>query len=434
MQNTITIDLYSLIAYVFNCAVCATIGTLFLLTPLRKDKEGKIDSYIKTRLCLAASAFIEGLASLLYTVRIVNEVPHLALDHFTGPLFMYFSICIDMTAIIYLLHGKQPKLRTAILFISPVLLVWLIHILLFIPDYGFTFSARAYNEFLTTTPAAITCYALYAVFVVEFIYILKSVNQQIIRFKEHIDNYCSGKSRSQSRWLIAVVISIVTYYIIDIVDMCISTPMMDSIVLWLLSLIIIVNSMTFIMCREIYWNISPAFATDKIPLQRAITAEDPYPQTEIQAQVAKVRRYYERGIPYYAISQIEKNDETDTQQPKSDPNSIDNIVTEWTQRADKPYLKESITIMQVAEQMGLNTRLLSNYLNSVKGRNFNAWINYLKVEETKRMLLADRSMQLSEIAYKMGFSDLASMSKIFKSIEGMPPSVYRQTRVCQNRS
>ena len=271
-------DLYSLIAYVFNCAVCATIGTLFLLTPLRKDKEGKIDSYIKTRLCLAASAFIEGLASLLYTVRIVNEVPHLALDHFTGPLFMYFSICIDMTAIIYLLHGKQPKLRTAILFISPVLLVWLIHILLFIPDYGFTFSARAYNEFITTTPAAITCYALYAVFVVEFIYILKSVNQQIIRFKEHIDNYCSGKSRSQSRWLIAVVISMVTYYIIDIVDMCISTPMMDSIVLWLLSLIVIANSMAFIMCREIYWNISPAFATDKIPLQRAITAEDPLPR------------------------------------------------------------------------------------------------------------------------------------------------------------
>lgn len=102
-------------------------------------------------------------------------------------------------------------------------------------------------------------------------------------------------------------------------------------------------------------------------------------------------------------------------------------MTEWTQRADKPYLKESITIMQVAEQMGLNTRLLSNYLNSVKGRNFNAWINYLKVEETKLLLLADRSVSLSDIAYKMGFTDLASMSKIFKSIEGMPPSVYRQT-------
>lgn len=420
-------DLTTLIAYVFNCAVCTTIGTIFLLTPKQKDVQGKVDSYSKTRLCLAASALIEALTSLLYISRIINDVPHLSLEHFTSPLFIYFAICIDMTAIIYLLHGKQPKLRTSILFVTPVLLVWLTHIILFIPDYGLTFSAKAYNEFITTKPAIYTCYALYAVFVVETAYILKSVNQQIIRFKEHIDNYCSGKSRSQSRWLIAVVISMVTYYIIDIVDMCISTPMMDSIVLWLLSLIIIVNSMTFIMCREIYWNISPAFATDKIPLQRAITAEDPYPQTEIQAQVAKVRRYYERGIPYYAISQIEKNDETDTQQPKSDPNSIDNIVTEWTQRADKPYLKESITIMQVAEQMGLNTRLLSNYLNSVKGRNFNAWINYLKVEETKLLLLADRSVSLSDIAYKMGFTDLASMSKIFKSIEGMPPSVYRQT-------
>lgn len=421
-----TIDLYSLIAYVFNCAVCTTIGTIFLLIPPQKDKEGRIDSYCKTRLCLAASALIEGLTSLMYAVRIINEVPHMSLDCFTGPLFMYFSICIDMTAVIYLLHGKQAKLRTAILFVSPVLLVWLIHILLFIPDYGFTFSARAYNEFLTTTPATITCYALYAVFAIEFVYILKSVNQQIVRFKEHIDNYCSGTSRNRSHWLIAVVGSMVTYYIIDIVDMCVSNPTWDSIVLWLLSLIVIANSLAFIICRNIYWNISPAFDTDKIPLQRAITDEDPYPEEEIQAQVAKVLRYHERGIPYYAISQIEKDEEESTPKPKSQLNSIDNIVNEWTRRDDKPYLKESITITQMAEEMGLNARLLSNYINNVKGRNFNSWINYLKVQETKVVLLADRTLPLSDIAYRMGFADLASMSRIFKLMEGMPPSVYRQ--------
>ena len=407
-----TIDLYSLIAYVFNCAVCATIGTLFLLTPLRKDKEGKIDSYSKTRLCLAASAFIEGLASLLYTVRIVNEVPHLALDHFTGPLFMYFSICIDMTAIIYLLHGKQPKLRTAILFISPVLLVWLIHILLFIPDYGFTFSARAYNEFITTTPAAITCYALYAVFVVEFAYILKSVGNQIIRFRQHIDNYCSGKSRSQSHWLIAVVISIVIYYIIGIIDLCASNPMLDSYVLWVLSLIVIANSMAFIMCRNIYWKIQLAFAeNDNTPTTAATT------DNATDADKAQ-----------HSSDESKQKRETDamTQRATFDSNSIDDIVNEWIRRDDKPYLKESITITQVAEQMGLNTRLLSNYINYVKGRNFNAWINFLKVQETKVVLLADRTLPLSDIAYRMGFADLASMSRIFKQIEGMPPSVYRQ--------
>ena len=407
-----TIDLYSLIAYVFNCAVCATIGTLFLLTPLRKDKEGKIDSYSKTRLCLAASAFIEGLASLLYTVRIVNEVPHLALDHFTGPLFMYFSICIDMTAIIYLLHGKQPKLRTSILYVTPVLLVWLTHIILFIPDYGLTFSAKAYNEFITTKPAIYTCYALYAVFVVETAYILKSVGKQIIRFRQHIDNYCSGKSRSQSHWLIAVVISIVIYYIISIIDLFTSDPMWDSSILWILSLVIIVNSIAFIMCRNIYWEIRPAFAdNDNTPTTAATT------DNATDADKAQ-----------HSSDESKQKRETDamTQRATFDSNSIDDIVNEWIRRDDKPYLKESITITQVAEQMGLNTRLLSNYINYVKGRNFNAWINFLKVQETKVVLLADRTLPLSDIAYRMGFADLASMSRIFKQIEGMPPSVYRQ--------
>ena len=101
-------------------------------------------------------------------------------------------------------------------------------------------------------------------------------------------------------------------------------------------------------------------------------------------------------------------------------------MNEWTRRDDKPYLKESITITHVAEEMGLNARLLSNYINNVKGRNFNSWINYLKVQETKVVLLADRTLPLSDIAYRMGFADLASMSRIFKLMEGMPPSVYRQ--------
>lgn len=183
----------------------------------------------------------------------------------------------------------------------------------------------------------------------------------------------------------------------------------DPLLLWLRTIIIIINSVVFIMCREIYWTVKPAFV-------------ETYNQTE--NHITDAAAQLKTDTPAATTS---PDNNTSKPQPATDTSSIDSIVTEWTRREDKPYLKESITIMQVAEQMGLNTRLLSNYLNSVKGRNFNAWINYLKVEETKLMLLADRSVSLSEIAFKMGFTDLASMSKIFKSIEGMPPSVYRQT-------
>lgn len=280
---------------------------------------------------------------------------------------------------------------------------------IYIGDYGLNFAAQPYSHYLTTMPSLITCRSLYAVFFIECTIILIAVNKHVSIFKQHIDNYYSGINQSRSRWLVAVVASIVIYYIVCIVDMCIINISYDPLFLWLRTIIVIINSVAFIMCREIYWTVKPAFV-------------ETYKQTE--DNITDTAAQLKTSAPAATAS---PDNNTSKPQLATDTSSIDTIVTKWTQREDKPYLKESITIMQVAEQMGLNTRLLSNYLNSVKGRNFNAWINYLKVEETKLMLLADRSVSLSEIAFKMGFTDLASMSKIFKSIEGMPPSVYRQT-------
>ena len=403
-------DLTTLMAYVFNCAVCTTIAIIFLLSPTRKQEQGKIDSYSKAKRCLAASAFIEAFTSLLYINCIVKADPYVQLDHFINPLFLYFAICIDLTAIVTLLHGKHAKARTIIFFVSPVVFLWLLHLIIYIGNYGLNFAAQPYSHYLTTMPSLITCRSLYAVFFIECTIILIAVNRHISIFKQHIDNYYSGINQSRSRWLVAVVASIVIYYIVCIVDMFITDISYDPLFLWLRTIIIIINSVAFIMCREIYWTVKPAFV-------------ETYNQTE--DHITDAAAQLKTDTPAAATASPDNN--TSKPQPATDTSSIDAIVTEWTRREDKPYLKESITIMQVAEQMGLNTRLLSNYLNSVKGRNFNAWINYLKVEETKLMLLADRSVSLSEIAFKMGFTDLASMSKIFKSIEGMPPSVYRQT-------
>lgn len=403
-------DLTTLMAYVFNCAVCTTIAIIFLLSPIQKQAQGKIDSYSKAKRCLAASAFIEALACLLYINCIVKAEPYIQLDHFINPLFLYFAICIDLTAIVTLLHGKHAKARTIIFFVSPVVFLWLLHLIIYVGDYGLSFAPQSYRHYITTMPSLITCRSLYAVFFIECTIILIAVNKHVSIFKQHIDNYYSGINQSRSRWLVAVVASIVIYYIVCIVDMFITDIAYDPLLLWLRTIIIIINSVAFIMCREIYWTVKPAFV-------------ETYNQTEVHITDAAAQ--LKTDTPAAATASPDNN--TSKPQPATDTSSIDAIVTEWTRREDKPYLKESITIMQVAEQMGLNTRLLSNYLNSVKGRNFNAWINYLKVEETKLMLLADRSVSLSEIAFKMGFTDLASMSKIFKSIEGMPPSVYRQT-------
>ena len=353
-------DLTTLMAYVFNCAVCTTIAIIFLLSPTRKQAQGKIDSYSKAKLCLAASAFIEAFTSLLYINCIVKAEPYIQLDHFTNPMFLYFAMCIDLAAVVTLLYGKHAKARTIIFFVSPVVFLWLLHLIIYVGDYGLSFATQSYRHYITTMPSLITCHSLYAVFFIECGIILISIYKHVSIFKQHIDNYYSSTNQSRSRWLVAVVGSIVVYYIVSIVDICITDISYDPLFLWLRTIIIIVNSVAFIMCREIYWTIKPAFVQAYKHEDTAMADEAPQPIT-VTANAEAAITDDKTNKPKAVASK-----------PSAETSSIDNIVTEWTQRADKPYLKESITIMQVAEQMGLNTRLLSNYLNSVKGRNFNA--------------------------------------------------------------
>lgn len=423
-------DTITLIAYVVNCSVCFTVGLIFLLTPTQKTAEGKIESFSMARMYLAGSSFFECILSFFTILRILNHQLYLPLNYFTNPLFLYFAVCFDLTASIYLLHGKHLSVRTIIAFIMPVVCVWLTHILVYIPIHGLNLSPSVYNAFLETAPAVFTCYMLYIVLVIEGLGIMWFLSNQISVFKQHIDNYYTGENQSCSRWLIAVGLSLVLYYVVCIIDIALFDPVLDNIFMWIRSSLVLVNSIAFIKCRDVYWDIKPAFVdmeVDKGYIFEPVLKTDHNNNPNSAADVAAT-----------TIATSGTNEEMSAEANTAAPAnadalhldgfaSIDIIVTQWTERPDKPFLKESITIMQVAEQMGLNTRLLSNYINNVKGRNFNAWINFLKVEETKRALLADRTRPLSEIAYDMGFTDSAAISKIFKSVEGMPPSVYRQT-------
>ena len=106
--------------------------------------------------------------------------------------------------------------------------------------------------------------------------------------------------------------------------------------------------------------------------------------------------------------------------------SIEDIITEWSQREDKPYVKESITLLDVAEDTKLSPRLLSEFLNKYYNVNFCTWINTLRIEEVKRLLVERPNLSLAEISDMVGFSDPASLSKIFKKLSDESPSSYKK--------
>ena len=105
---------------------------------------------------------------------------------------------------------------------------------------------------------------------------------------------------------------------------------------------------------------------------------------------------------------------------------IEDIIVEWSKREDKPFVQESITLLDVAEDTKLSPRLLSEFLNKYYKVNFCTWINTLRVEEVKRLLVEQPSLSIADISVMVGFSDPASLSKIFKKISNESPSAYKK--------
>ena len=60
---------------------------------------------------------------------------------------------------------------------------------------------------------------------------------------------------------------------------------------------------------------------------------------------------------------------------------IEKKVNEW--KRHKHHRQHGLKMRDVAEQLGISTVNLSNYVNTVEGMNFSAWLNSLRVKDAK---------------------------------------------------
>lgn len=70
---------------------------------------------------------------------------------------------------------------------------------------------------------------------------------------------------------------------------------------------------------------------------------------------------------------------------------------------------------------------LSHLFSSVEGVTIEQYLIHQKIERAKELLVYDES-SLTEIAYQLGYSSVAHLSRQFKKITGMTPSVFKRLR------
>ncbi len=101
---------------------------------------------------------------------------------------------------------------------------------------------------------------------------------------------------------------------------------------------------------------------------------------------------------------------------------IKNIIVEMVHYADEfPDIKFSVFL---SEQLHKDYHFLSELFSKTKGITIEHFIILHKIERAKELIMYDE-LNLSEIAFKLHYSNVAHLSHQFKKITGLTPSFFR---------
>ena len=84
-----------------------------------------------------------------------------------------------------------------------------------------------------------------------------------------------------------------------------------------------------------------------------------------------------------------------------------------------------LTLKQISEQTGINQRRITGTIQQKFSCNFKTYVNKLRINESKR-LLSETELNIGEIAFKVGFSNQTHFNRVFKNLEGISPTEYRE--------
>lgn len=87
---------------------------------------------------------------------------------------------------------------------------------------------------------------------------------------------------------------------------------------------------------------------------------------------------------------------------------------------------ERISLEAVAEHVHLNASYLSRIFKDEVGSNFVTYVNKLRVDTAKKLLL-DKDIPLPDVAGMVGFDEQSYFTKVFKKMAGVTPGKYRES-------
>jgi AraC-like DNA-binding protein len=85
-----------------------------------------------------------------------------------------------------------------------------------------------------------------------------------------------------------------------------------------------------------------------------------------------------------------------------------------------------LSILDIQNETGISEAKISAIIKNKSGITFKQFLNKLRLTESKRLLL-ETDLQVSEVAYKVGYNNVSHFNRIFKEVENCTPNDFRKS-------
>jgi YesN/AraC family two-component response regulator len=93
---------------------------------------------------------------------------------------------------------------------------------------------------------------------------------------------------------------------------------------------------------------------------------------------------------------------------------------------DKIYCDEDLNLGSLAEELGITSHQLSQFLNEKMNRNFNSFVNEYRVKEASSILIDEPERSSISVAMASGFNSVSVFHAVFKKQTGLSPGNFRK--------
>jgi AraC-like DNA-binding protein len=140
-------------------------------------------------------------------------------------------------------------------------------------------------------------------------------------------------------------------------------------------------------------------------------------------------RFVNYSIVFNRIEEVISDEQQPTEYddvglPTGTQKRIEHKLARWIE--EKQYRNKNITISDVAQEIGINKKYLSIYLNKVEHSAFCNWVNTLRINDAKQLLTDSPELPVLDVALITGFSTGSHFGQQFRNIIGVTPSDFRK--------